>query len=76
MVVTAIVFKFRFLKSCRLDFQARPHLRGASAFRNLVAKLPPRAHSIYYRDEIGNISTSNVWGDPKKVDILIDSKKI
>lgn len=45
-------------------------MRGASAFRSLVAKLPPRAHSIYYRDEIGNISTSNLWGDSKKVDIL------
>ncbi|KAL0313862.1 UNVERIFIED_CONTAM: Dolichyl-diphosphooligosaccharide--protein glycosyltransferase subunitA [Sesamum angustifolium] len=51
----------------RLDYQARPHVRGASAFRNLVAKLPPRAHSIYYRDEIGNISTSNVWSDSAKV---------
>ncbi|CAK9178291.1 unnamed protein product [Ilex paraguariensis] len=50
----------------RLDYQARPHVRGASAFRNLVAKLPPRAHSIYYRDEIGNISTSNLWGDSTK----------
>ncbi|PNT47113.1 hypothetical protein POPTR_002G006600v4 [Populus trichocarpa] len=58
----------------RLDFQARPHLRGASAFRNLVAKLPPRAHSIYYRDEIGNISTSNVWGDPKKTELLIEPR--
>ncbi|CAA0807036.1 Dolichyl-diphosphooligosaccharide--protein glycosyltransferase subunit 1A [Striga hermonthica] len=45
----------------RLDFQARPHLRGAYGLRNLITKLPPRAHSIYYRDEIGNISTSNVW---------------
>lgn len=51
----------------RLDYQARPHVAGASAFRHLVAKLPPRAHSIYYRDEIGNISTSNLWGDPTKV---------
>ncbi|KAG6699670.1 hypothetical protein I3842_08G077800 [Carya illinoinensis] len=51
----------------RLDYQARPHVRGASAIRHLVAKLPPRAHSIYYRDEIGNISTSKLWGDPKKV---------
>ncbi|KAF9686587.1 hypothetical protein SADUNF_Sadunf02G0004700 [Salix dunnii] len=58
----------------RLDFQARPHLRGASAFRNLVAKLPPRAHSIYYRDEIGNISTSNVWDDPKKTELLIEPR--
>lgn len=51
----------------RLDYQAMPHVRGASAFRNLVAKLPPRAHSIYYRDEIGNISTSNIYGDSTKV---------
>ncbi|KAJ6736557.1 DOLICHYL-DIPHOSPHOOLIGOSACCHARIDE--PROTEIN GLYCOSYLTRANSFERASE SUBUNIT 1 [Salix viminalis] len=58
----------------RLDFQARPHLRGASALRNLVAKLPPRAHSIYYRDEIGNISTSNVWGDPKKTELVIEPR--
>ncbi|KAL0324826.1 UNVERIFIED_CONTAM: Dolichyl-diphosphooligosaccharide--protein glycosyltransferase subunitA [Sesamum radiatum] len=50
-----------------LDYQASPNVRGASAFRNLVAKLPPRAHSIYYRDEIGNISTSNVWSDSAKV---------
>ncbi|KAJ6336462.1 hypothetical protein OIU78_012957 [Salix suchowensis] len=57
-----------------LDFQARPHLRGSSAFRNLVAKLPPRAHSIYYRDEIGNISTSNVWDDPKKTELLIEPR--
>uniref|UniRef100_A0A2P2J9L9 Dolichyl-diphosphooligosaccharide--protein glycosyltransferase subunit 1 n=1 Tax=Rhizophora mucronata TaxID=61149 RepID=A0A2P2J9L9_RHIMU len=54
----------------RLDYQARAHIRGASAFRHLVAKLPPSAHSIYYRDEIGNISTSNLWGDTKKVDLF------
>lgn len=51
----------------RLDYQSRPHVRGAYALRNLVAKLPARAHSIYYRDEIGNISTSNVWSDSAKV---------
>lgn len=51
----------------RLDYQARPHVGGVSAFRHLVANLPPRAHSVYYRDEIGNISTSNLWGDSKKV---------
>lgn len=53
--------------ACRLDYQARPHVRGPAALRNLVARLPPRAHSIYYRDEIGNISTSNVWSDSAKV---------
>ncbi|XP_075511729.1 dolichyl-diphosphooligosaccharide--protein glycosyltransferase subunit 1A-like isoform X2 [Primulina tabacum] len=58
----------------RHDYQAQPHLRGASAFRNLVAKLPPSAHSIYYRDEIGNISTSNVWSDSAKTLLEIEPR--
>ncbi|KAI3465473.1 hypothetical protein Pfo_022136 [Paulownia fortunei] len=58
----------------RLDYQARPHVRGASALRNLIAKLPPRAHSIYYRDEIGNISTSNVWSDSAKTILEIEPR--
>ncbi|XVF35803.1 hypothetical protein REPUB_Repub19eG0002200 [Reevesia pubescens] len=58
----------------RLDFQARPNIRGASAFRYLVANLPPRAHSVYYRDEIGNISTSHLWGDSKKTELVIEPR--
>ncbi|KAK4484002.1 hypothetical protein RD792_011215, partial [Penstemon davidsonii] len=58
----------------RLDYQTRPHVRGASAFRNLLAKLPPRAHSIYYRDEIGNISTSNVYSDSAKTLLEIEPR--
>ncbi|GAV65847.1 Ribophorin_I domain-containing protein [Cephalotus follicularis] len=58
----------------RLDYQARPNIRGASAFRRLVAKLPPRAHSVYYRDEIGNISTSNLWSDSKKTELVIEPR--
>ncbi|GAB4828454.1 Dolichyl-diphosphooligosaccharide--protein glycosyltransferase subunit 1A [Ancistrocladus abbreviatus] len=50
----------------RLDFQSSPRTKGASAFSKLVANLPPRAHSVYYRDEIGNISTSNLRSDMKK----------
>lgn len=67
--ITFWTFKYIILSidTCRLDYQARPHVRGAYALRNLVAKLPARAHSIYYRDEIGNISTSNVWSDSAKV---------
>ncbi|KAI7989258.1 Dolichyl-diphosphooligosaccharide--protein glycosyltransferase subunit 1A [Camellia lanceoleosa] len=53
----------------RLDYQAKPHVRGASAFRHLVAKLPPKAHSVYYRDEIENISTSHLWVDSKKTQL-------
>ena len=39
------------------------------SFRRLLADLPPRAHGIYYRDNIGNVSTSAVFQtkpeDPK-----------
>ncbi|PRQ19364.1 putative dolichyl-diphosphooligosaccharide--protein glycotransferase [Rosa chinensis] len=58
----------------RLDYQARPHVRGQYAIRRLVAKLPPRAHSVYYRDEIGNISTSNLWSDSKKTELEIEPR--
>jgi oligosaccharyltransferase complex subunit alpha (ribophorin I) len=58
----------------RLDFQARPNPRGASAFRHLLARLPPRAHSIYYRDDIGNISTSEMKSDSKKTELLIEPR--
>lgn len=60
----------------RLDYQTKPYVRGASAFRRLFAKLPPRAHSVYYRDEIGNISTSSLWGDSKKVDIVTMDERV
>ncbi|XP_010471789.1 PREDICTED: dolichyl-diphosphooligosaccharide--protein glycosyltransferase subunit 1A [Camelina sativa] len=58
----------------RLDFQARPNPRGVSAFRHLLARLPPRAHSIYYRDDIGNISTSEMQSDSKKTELLIEPR--
>ncbi|XP_072963117.1 dolichyl-diphosphooligosaccharide--protein glycosyltransferase subunit 1A [Typha angustifolia] len=58
----------------RLDYQARPHIGGASSFRRLIAGLPPRAHSIYYRDEIGNISTSHLWGDSRKTQLEIEPR--
>ncbi|KAF2310251.1 hypothetical protein GH714_007416 [Hevea brasiliensis] len=58
----------------QLEYQARPHIRGSSAIRHFVAKLPPRAHSIYYRDEIGNVSTSHLWADSKKTELLIEPR--
>lgn len=58
----------------RLEYQARPDIRGASSFRTLIAKLPARAHSVYYRDEIGNISTSHLWGDSKKTQLEIEPR--
>jgi oligosaccharyltransferase complex subunit alpha (ribophorin I) len=43
----------------RIDYQMR---RSAStpSFRNLIGTLPAQAHSMYYRDQIGNISTSDL----------------
>ncbi|KAK9740192.1 hypothetical protein RND81_03G017900 [Saponaria officinalis] len=56
----------------RLDYQSG--IKGASAFNRLLARLPPRAHSVYYRDEIGNISTSNLRGDSKKTELEIEPR--
>ncbi|KAJ4777848.1 Dolichyl-diphosphooligosaccharide--protein glycosyltransferase subunit 1 [Rhynchospora pubera] len=58
----------------RIEYQARPYMRGASSFRVLIAKLPARAHSVYYRDEIGNISTSHLWGDSQRTQLEIEPR--
>ena len=44
----------------RLDLQRNPAAFGKFALSALTAKLPPAAHTFYFRDEIGNISTSNI----------------
>jgi oligosaccharyltransferase complex subunit alpha (ribophorin I) len=43
----------------RLDYQMKQQASTPS-FNSLVAHLPTQAHSIYYRDQIGNISTSDM----------------
>ncbi|XP_021746505.1 dolichyl-diphosphooligosaccharide--protein glycosyltransferase subunit 1A-like [Chenopodium quinoa] len=58
----------------RLDHQMSSYAKGASSFSKLVAKLPPRAHSVYYRDEIGNISTSNLQSNSKKTELEIEPR--
>nr|CAD1835277.1 unnamed protein product [Ananas comosus var. bracteatus] len=60
----------------KIDYQMRTNIRGTSSFSLLTALLPPRAHSIYYRDEIGNISTSTLWADSRKVVLPEGSKDI
>ena len=45
----------------RLDYQRDPRQHGPSAIREFVATLPKGARALYYRDEIGNISTSAVY---------------
>lgn len=43
----------------RYDFQRNPN-SGPSSVKSYVSMLPAAARDVYYRDEIGNISTSNL----------------
>lgn len=43
----------------RYEFQREPN-NGISAVKSFKTKLPLRAQDVYYRDDIGNISTSNL----------------
>lgn len=58
----------------RLDYQSGSPIRGMSSFSLLFASLPPRAHSVYYRDEIGNISTSHLRGDNRRTELEIEPR--
>lgn len=49
----------------RFEFQ-RDLSNGVSSVRNFVVELPKPANGIYFRDGIGNISTSNVRGTNSK----------
>ncbi|KAF9597916.1 hypothetical protein IFM89_022559, partial [Coptis chinensis] len=51
----------------RVEYQSRPSISGISSFKHLLVQLPPRVHSVYYRDGIGNISTSRLRVGAKKV---------
>ncbi|KAG5557493.1 hypothetical protein RHGRI_007658 [Rhododendron griersonianum] len=58
----------------RVDYQSRPSLSGVSSFKHLIARLPPRVHSVYYRDEIGNISSSHLRKDSRKSELEIEPR--
>jgi oligosaccharyltransferase complex subunit alpha (ribophorin I) len=56
----------------RFDYQMRRQgQQQTHSFRNLIAKLPSKANNIYYRDQIGNISTSDIrdYGDQMELEI-------
>ncbi|KAM0944941.1 putative dolichyl-diphosphooligosaccharide--protein glycotransferase [Dioscorea sansibarensis] len=58
----------------RVEYQARPSISGVSSFKYLLARLPPRVHSVYYRDEIGNISSSHLRSDSLKSELEIEPR--
>lgn len=47
---------------------------GSSSFRVLYAALPRLATGIYYRDQIGNISSSTVRSADQGVDLTIETR--
>ncbi|XP_019223466.1 PREDICTED: dolichyl-diphosphooligosaccharide--protein glycosyltransferase subunit 1B isoform X2 [Nicotiana attenuata] len=58
----------------RVEYQSRPSHSGVSSFKHLLAELPPRVHSVYYRDNIGNISSSRLRTNRKKSELLIEPR--
>jgi oligosaccharyltransferase complex subunit alpha (ribophorin I) len=58
----------------RFEYQSRPGMSGLSAFRHLQARLPVNAHSVYYRDDIGNISTSHLRSDFRKTELELEPR--
>lgn len=53
----------------RQDYQQN-QIKGNS-FRSIVARLPAQATDIWYRDPIGNVSTSRVRRGPRRGDDLV-----
>uniref|UniRef100_A0A2P2MZ82 Dolichyl-diphosphooligosaccharide--protein glycosyltransferase subunit 1 n=1 Tax=Rhizophora mucronata TaxID=61149 RepID=A0A2P2MZ82_RHIMU len=58
----------------RVEYQSRPSFSGVSSIKRLLARLPPRVHSVYYRDEIGNISSSHLRTDVQKSELEIEPR--
>ncbi|CAN1258095.1 Dolichyl-diphosphooligosaccharide--protein glycosyltransferase subunit 1B [Linum perenne] len=58
----------------RVDYQSRASTSGVSSFKNFLARLPPRVHSVYYRDQIGNISSSRLRTDSRKSELEIEPR--
>ncbi|KAI9124574.1 hypothetical protein K1719_004496 [Acacia pycnantha] len=58
----------------RVEYQTKQGNTGVSSFKHLLARLPPRVHSVYYRDGIGNISSSRLRMDFLKSELLIEPR--
>jgi oligosaccharyltransferase complex subunit alpha (ribophorin I) len=53
----------------RSDYARNPAQSAPASFRDLTAKLPLTAADVYFRDRIGNISTSTVRTTSKNVEV-------
>ena len=59
----------------RYDFQRNPQ-SGPSAVKSYKTILPAAAKDVYYRDEIGNISTSHLREDDEYVELELRPRYI
>ena len=57
----------------RFDYQMR-RSQSSPSFRSLIGTLPQQANNIYYRDQIGNISTSYVRPGDGELEIEIETR--
>ena len=55
----------------RYDFQKNPYGGSPSSIRSFRTILPASARDVYYRDEIGNISTSHLLEQQEAVEVDI-----
>lgn len=60
----------------RLDYSRGPQQTSPTSFRSFFATLPLHAQDIYYRDRIGNISTSNCkeTSDKKNLEVEFQAR--
>ncbi|OAY67342.1 Dolichyl-diphosphooligosaccharide--protein glycosyltransferase subunit 1B [Ananas comosus] len=58
----------------RVEYQSRPMVSGVSSLRYLLARLPPLVRSVYYRDEIGNMSSSHLRTNSQKSELEIEPR--
>ena len=54
----------------RFDYQRNPN-SGQSAVKSYTTLLPAAAQDVYYRDEIGNISTSHLRNSEDYTELVI-----
>lgn len=55
----------------RIDYQSGHNDNGAASVRTFVSHLPPTAENIYFRDGIGNISTSAVSRSKSEIKVAL-----
>lgn len=54
----------------RFDYQREPN-SGINSIKAFKTILPAAARDVYYRDDIGNISTSNMWAKHDSVELTL-----